>query len=114
MHMAEQMCDSICMIFRGNKVLDGKLGEVKSQYGEPRLRVAMTGGQELPNDLPGVTEMIPVNPYTDLVLEPGASKQAILRRLVDMGEVAHFENRLPSLHDIFVRIAQPTDSAAVV
>lgn len=113
MHMAEQMCDSICMIFRGNKVLDGKLGEVKSQYGEPRLRVSMAGGPALPNDLPGVKEMIPANPYTDLILEPGACKHAILRRLVDMGEVAHFENRLPSLHDIFVRIAQPTDSTGI-
>ncbi|MFN7290976.1 MAG: ABC transporter ATP-binding protein [Pirellula sp.] len=113
MSMAEQMCDSICMIFRGNKVLDGRLGEVKSQYGEPRLRVALAGGQDLPTDLPGVTETISASPFTDLVLESGASKQAILRRLMDVGEVTHFENRLPSLHDIFVRIAQPTDHVSV-
>jgi ABC-type uncharacterized transport system ATPase subunit len=58
-------------------------------------------------------ETISASPYTDLVLESGTSKQAILRRLMDVGEVTHFENRLPSLHDIFVRIAQPTDHVSV-
>jgi ABC-2 type transport system ATP-binding protein len=33
MEQAEKLCDSICMISRGRKVLDGKLGEVKSRFG---------------------------------------------------------------------------------
>ena len=113
MSMAEQMCDAICMIFRGNKVLDGTLDEVKSQYGEPLLRVALAGGNQLPVDLPGVLEQRPNTSYTDLVLANGANKQAVLRRLMESGEVTHFETRLPSLHDIFVRIAQPTSDPLV-
>ncbi|MEO7102273.1 MAG: ATP-binding cassette domain-containing protein [Gemmatimonadaceae bacterium] len=32
---AEAMCDSVCIIARGEKVLDGTLAEVKNQYGGP-------------------------------------------------------------------------------
>lgn len=32
---AESMCDSVCIIARGDKVLDGTLSEVKTQYGGP-------------------------------------------------------------------------------
>jgi ABC-2 type transport system ATP-binding protein len=33
MAVAERMCDRICMIFRGEKVLDGTLDEIQSEYG---------------------------------------------------------------------------------
>lgn len=114
MIMAEQMCDAICMIFKGNKVLDGTLSEVKSHYGEPRLRVALAAGKPIPDDLPGVAETINAHSFTDLVLHPDANKQAILKRLMELGEVTHFENRLPSLHDIFVRIAQPATTENIL
>jgi ABC-2 type transport system ATP-binding protein len=32
---AESMCDSVCIIARGEKVLDGTLADVKNEYGGP-------------------------------------------------------------------------------
>jgi len=31
--VAENMCDYICMIFRGKKVLDGTLASIQDRYG---------------------------------------------------------------------------------
>src|ERR1019366_7887253 len=40
MTVAETMCDHICMIFRGKKVLDGTLASIQDQYSNDTIRVA--------------------------------------------------------------------------
>ena len=42
MDVAERMCDTIFMIFRGKKVLDGSLETIQSQYGSDTIRVRLT------------------------------------------------------------------------
>jgi len=34
MHVAERMCDRVCMIFNGKKVLDGTLDQIQAEYGD--------------------------------------------------------------------------------
>ena len=46
MQVAENMCDYICMIFRGRKVLDGTLESIQDQYGNDTIRVAADGGAQ--------------------------------------------------------------------
>ena len=41
MDVAERMCDTIFMIFRGQKVLDGTLESIQAQYGNDTLRIRM-------------------------------------------------------------------------
>ena len=49
----------------------------------------------------------------ELRLEPDADPQRILSRLTELGRVRHFEITRPTLHDIFVRIAQPKEDVTV-
>ena len=44
MDIAERMCDTIFMIYRGRKVLDGTLAAIQSHYGRDTLRVRMGDG----------------------------------------------------------------------
>ena len=113
MKMAEQLCDRVCMIFQGHKVLDGSLEDIANQYGEPRLRVRLSNGDPLPASLPDVKETIPNGRYTDLVVSKQANRRAILQSLMDSGDVEHFEMVKPSLHDIFVSIARPSEADSV-
>lgn len=110
MHMAEQLCDRVCMIFQGHKVLDGSLEDISSQHGEARLRVRLNQGASVPKDMLDVTQTIPNGRYTDLVLGKQANRRTILQSLMDVGDVEHFEMVKPSLHDIFVSIARPNDA----
>jgi ABC-2 type transport system ATP-binding protein len=105
MGVAEQMCDFIFMIYRGHKVLDGKLGDIQAGYGSDTVRVRLEGNGRPLADLPGVVKVADFGRLQELRLAPGADPQAVLAALMARGQVRHFEVAHPSLHDIFVRIA---------
>jgi len=109
MDVAERMCDRIFMIYKGNKVLDGTMEEIQSQYGEPVLRVRLAGNI-VPDvsRLPDIESWVDCSPYTELRMRSLGARSSILRALMEQGEVEHFETARPRLHDIFVRIAKPS------
>ncbi len=109
MTMAEQLCDRVCMIFKGAKVLDDSIAAIKREHGVPTLRIRMSEPSSCPASIPGVEQQIAKGDDRLLVLSPEADKRAILNELLMHGEVEHFELVQPSLHDIFVRIAKPTE-----
>ncbi|HKQ47010.1 MAG TPA: ATP-binding cassette domain-containing protein [Phycisphaerae bacterium] len=107
MDVAEKMCDFIFMIFKGRKVLDGTLEEIKRKYGNDTLRVRMSGNGHGFGTLAGVDRVNDFGRFQELRMTSGADPQAILRQLSGAGRIEHFEIAQPSLHDIFVRIAGP-------
>jgi ABC-2 type transport system ATP-binding protein len=111
MRTAEVMCDYIFMIYRGDKVLDGTLEAIQNQYGTDMLRVRLEGntnGAEALERIRGVVGVKDLGHFKELRVAEGADTQAILHRLCELGRVLHFEVSRPSLHDIFVRIANPS------
>lgn len=112
MDVAEQMCDRICMIYKGNKVLDGTLQEIQTEYGEPILRVKMA--QAVTPDFQHASLLQLIDGITtngsfhDIRLKSAEGRYTVLKRLVEQGDVEHFETAKPTLHDIFVRIARPS------
>jgi len=111
MDVAEKMCDTIFMIFKGRKVLDGTLDSIQAQYGEDTIRVRAIGDNGVFENLPGVTHVDAFGRYTELRTERGADPQAILQQLTGRARVEHFELARPSLRDIFVRIAGPAHTS---
>lgn len=113
MRVAEELCDFVFMIYRGKKVLDGTLDEIKSVYGQDviRLRLGQPASNLTASDLPGVRQIIDLGNIKELRVDSSADTQAILRALLDRNRVEHFERTTPSLQDIFVRIAAPDREA---
>jgi ABC-2 type transport system ATP-binding protein len=107
MAVAEQLCDFIFMIYKGEKVLDGTLDSIQSTYGFDTLRVAVDGASL--ERLPGVESVTDYGRHQELTLANGADSQAVLAELMKRGPVRRFEQSRPSLHDIFVRIANPKE-----
>ena len=107
MATAERMCDFICMIYQGNKVLDGTLESIQDAYGSDTLRVRLEGDGIDFTRLPGVLKVTDHGRFQDLRLDRDTDTQSLLGRLMAHGKVRHFELARPSLHDIFVRIASP-------
>jgi len=106
MHTAENLCDHICMIYKGQKVLDGSLDQIQSTYGQDTVRLRFRDNtQPSEQTLAGVSQVRHLGRFWEMRFSGSPSE--ILKRAVELGEVDHFEVVHPSLHDIFVRIAQP-------
>jgi ABC-2 type transport system ATP-binding protein len=105
MSAAEQLCDRIFMIFKGNKVLDGTLDDIQSRYGQDTIRIRTAAGAPALAGLHEVESVIDMGNFQDVKVK--GDPQAFLQTLARKTPVHHFELKKPSLHDIFVRIAQP-------
>jgi ABC-2 type transport system ATP-binding protein len=112
MDVAERMCDTIFMIFRGRKVLDGTLQSIQNQYGEDTIRVRTSAGNGALENLPGVVRVNDYGQDQELRISPGADSQVVLTELARRTRVERFELARPSLHDIFLRIARPQEADA--
>jgi ABC-2 type transport system ATP-binding protein len=107
MGAAEKLCDRIFMIFKGSKVLDGSLDAIQQQYGHDTVRVRLGGGVQA---LAGIRGLESVNDHGNFQdVRVTGDPQALLRELVARTAVLQFEVTKPSLHDIFIRIARPSD-----
>jgi ABC-2 type transport system ATP-binding protein len=107
MGVAESLCDSIFMIFRGKKVLDGSLASIQSSYGSDTIRVEVEGGASVLGELPGIEHVKDLGQVQELRMAPGCDPQQVLRTLLARTRIVAFSVVQPSLHDIFVRIAGP-------
>ena len=103
MDTAEQLCDAVVMIYKGRKVLDGPMADVRAGYDADvvRLRVAGDGDVTM---LPGVTSATDFGDLKELRLTPGTDPQSVLSAAASRGRVELFEVTRPSLRDLFVRI----------
>jgi len=108
MSVAEKMCDFIFMIYKGNKVLDGTLESIKSQYGADSIHLRWDGAKADLQAMKEVKRVVDMGAYQELQID--GDPQCLLRSLVAKGNVLHFEVTQPSLHDIFIRIAGPEAS----
>jgi ABC-2 type transport system ATP-binding protein len=109
MDNAERLCDSVCIIARGEKVLDGAVSAVKKAHGGKHIALALSG------DVPsGVTTVLSdttlvrraddQNQFFELELARDATPQQLLERLVAAGApITRFELVQPSLHQIFLQ-----------
>jgi ABC-2 type transport system ATP-binding protein len=97
------------MIYRGKKVLDGTLDQIQAEYGGNRVRVRCAGGAGMLRALPGVGAIDDLGAQQEL--DCAGDPQELLKALVARTQVSYFELARPSLHDIFVKIARPTEAA---
>jgi len=106
MEQAEKLCDFICLINRGKKVLDGKLADVKARFGTDAIQIDMEGDGAFAADIPGIESVSEFNNYIELKLSDGADTQMILKRIADKVSIRRFEIVEPSLYSIFISVAK--------
>jgi ABC-2 type transport system ATP-binding protein len=107
MDNAERLCDAVCIISGGRKVLDGGVAEVKARHGVRNIALSLDGPADgvsgILADRSLVARADDQNRYFEVELAPGADAQVLLRRLVDSGApIRRFELMSPSLHQIFL------------
>jgi ABC-2 type transport system ATP-binding protein len=110
MDSAEKLCEYICLINRGQKILDGGLKEVKSRHGKSSIAVSVEGDSSYLASLPGVARVDNYGPYKEVRLSNGASPQELLRRILERSAVHRFELMEPSLHNMFIETVKSSEA----
>ena len=110
MEQAEQVCDYVALINKGEKIIDGPLSEVRSSGGRAAM-LDYDGDGRLLEDLPGVVRVNDSGKQAELLLAEDADSQAVLAALLDRVQIRRFDLREPSLHEIFIRAVGATNDA---
>ena len=107
MDQAESLCESVCIIAQGEKVLDGALHDIRRSFRSNRYRVLFDGATALPpvdNAEPSVLRDVQACAQGwEFSLAPGADAGAAFAVLHALRvPIARFEHIEPSLHQIFI------------
>src|SRR2546423_7121963 len=103
MEIAERLCDDVCMINHAQKVLDGRLRDIRRSFARDAVALQVEGADGVLHDPQLVANVRQNGDDTEVLLAPGADAQSLLKRLVESGAIINkFELVEPSLHDIFI------------
>ena len=115
MENAERMCDAVCIIARGTKVLDGSVSAVREAHGEPTVQLTLASPptpavSEVFRDTSLVRQADTSTRAAELQLAAGVRADELLSRLVLAGaRIERFELVRPSLHRIFLERVGATE-----
>jgi len=111
MESVEELCDDIALIHKSNKLIEGKLTDVKRQHRTNSFEVGI-----LTNNIEGLmydlTQKFTVDQAQfkslndDLKLEVAigtSTPNELLQILTERGQVTHFVEKIPTANDIFIK-----------
>jgi len=119
MEQAEKLCEQLCIIARGRKLVDGALSDIKRTHGGHHLVIGFDGSPggaaQVVADKGLVSKVDNYGQYAELELASSADPQQILQRLVTSGaRLSKFELQEASLNKIFIDLVGPDAARAEV
>ena len=111
MESVEEMCDHIALIHKSNKLIEGKLIDVKKEHRTNAYEVGILSGnvERLMYDLTQKfkleqTDFKSLNDELKLEVQLNSSApNELLNILTQNGQVTHFVEKIPSINDIFIK-----------
>ena len=106
------MCDHIALLHESNKILDGKLMDIKKQYKTNTFEVGLdtNGKEQLKSELEIKYNIEAANFKSigdelklNISLKDGESPNELLIHLTKKALVTHFVEVVPSANDIFIK-----------
>ena len=111
MESVEEMCDHIALIHKSNKLIEGKLTDVKKQFRTNSYEVGILSenSEGLVKELSekftlSTTDFKSLNDELKLEIQLGTTApNELLQLLLQRGQVTHFMEKIPSVNDIFIK-----------
>ena len=110
MSSVEELCDSISLINKGEKILEGKVSEIRRQH--------HTSTHEIVVQTENTQELMRLTDDFNLKIEEGDSREtlkitftgdspkALLHQVMELGTLISYQEILPSMSDIFIQEVQ--------
>lgn len=110
MSSVEELCDSITLINKGEKILEGKVTEIKRQHHTSTHEIVVQTNDKqsvmaLTNDF-NLSIQDGDMPDTQKIVFKGESPKALLLKIMELGNLVSYQEILPSMNDIFIQEVQ--------
>lgn len=115
MESVEEMCDHIALIHRSNKILDGKLIDIKRAYKSNTFEIGLeTDNKDKVRSIlkdkfdaqPALFKSINEELQVKIKLSDTDDANDLVQYLVSQGRLTHFVEVIPSANDIFIETVQ--------
>ncbi len=110
METVESLCDHIALINKSQVILEGSKPDVKSKYRSNTFLVEHSGNTlQLPPERYQILQQTPLaeDMYQTLIRAgEGIKGNQLIRELVEQTEVHRFEEKLPTMADIFISLVK--------
>jgi ABC-2 type transport system ATP-binding protein len=113
MEQVEEICDHIALVNKGRKILDGTVKQVKQDFKENLFRVSFSNKLMAEHLAIHLFEVKQKSDHEVVIkLDPGFSNNDVLQYFINKGlAIESFNEILPSLNDIFIRLVEGTPTA---
>ena len=112
MESVEELCEHIALIDKSNKILDGKLNDIKRAFKSNTYEVAIYTSDKVSIEKE-VTQKFEVSPSNmkaldnelllKIKIDNGESSNDLLNYLMSKGTISHFEEVIPNANEIFIQ-----------
>lgn len=111
MNMVEELCDRIFLINKGQKVLYGKIAEIKDTFGEEKVLIRYQGDGTFFSQHRQVVDLVARPGQSEFFLSPAITPDEFIRQIPAGVQIREISIVKPPLHDIFVRTVKEGDVA---
>ncbi len=102
MEQVEMISDNICLINKAEMVLEGKLSDIKQQYGKNTVILDYDGDASFIRTLPDVEKIDDYGKFMEIKMKERSDPQDLLNKSVGKIRINKFEVREPTLNAIFI------------
>jgi len=106
MEAAEKICDHVYLINKGQKVLDGPIDEIQTQYGHNSMQLEYKGDGQVIKDLPIVTNFNDFGNFVEIQLKEGTTVNDLLKELINKIEIYRLQAKRSTLNEIFISLVK--------
>ena len=110
MSSVEELCDSIALINKGEKILEGKVADIRRQYRTSTHEITVMADNRQP--IMALTDDFNLKIENGEMADTlkitfvGDSAKELLTRIMDIGTLVSYQEVLPSMSDIFIEEVQ--------
>ena len=112
MESVEELCDHIALIDKSKKILDGPVQQIKENHKQQIYAVDFsTSNLDFLNVLPESFNLINKNNHqADIQILDQTPASDLIRFLLDKSDIIAFEEKIPTINEIFIRTVQENKS----
>lgn len=102
MELVEDLCQNLCILYKGSPVVQGNLKDIKRSFGKKNIIIHTDLDLDHVKEIEGVTQVSKTAQGYIVQVRNDRIAQNILMEIAPQGMISHFSLEEPSLNDIFI------------